>query len=65
MGRPIPVLLVRATLVALASRFEVWTEMAVGSLAPGKQVCVAKVVRVTECGTAAARFEECRFLLEA
>jgi hypothetical protein len=37
----------------------------VGSLAPGKQVCVARVVRVTESGTAAARFEECRFLLEA
>lgn len=32
--------------------------------APGKQVCVAEVVRTTEVG-AAVRFEECRFLLEA
>jgi hypothetical protein len=32
--------------------------------APGKQVCVAEVVRTTEVA-AAVRFEECRFLLEA
>jgi len=31
--------------------------------APGKQVCVAEVVRTTEVA-AAVRFEECRFLLE-
>ena len=36
----------------------------IGSLAAGKQVCVAKVVRVTDVGAAAARFEECRYLLE-
>ena len=37
----------------------------VGSLAPGKQVCVAEVVRAAELGVVAARFEECRFVLEA
>ena len=36
----------------------------VGSLATGKQFCAAEVVRATEIGVAAARFEECRFLLE-
>ena len=36
----------------------------VGSLAIGKQFCAAEVVRATEIGVAAARFEECRFLLE-
>jgi len=37
----------------------------IGSLAKGKQVCVAEVVRATDAGGAAARFEDCRFLLEA
>ncbi len=37
----------------------------VGSMATGKQVCVAEVVRATDAGAAAARFEECRFLLES
>ena len=37
----------------------------VGSLATGKQVCVGEVVRTTRTGAVAARFEECRFLLEA
>jgi hypothetical protein len=37
----------------------------VGSFAIGKQVCVGEVVRSTEMGAVAARFEECRFLLEA
>ena len=37
----------------------------VGSLAPGKVMCIGEVVRTTELGAAAARFEECRFLLEA
>ena len=37
----------------------------VGSLGPGKLVCVGEVVRTTETGLAGARFEECRFLLEA
>ena len=36
----------------------------VGSMATGKQVCMAEVVRATDGGAAAARFEECRFLLE-
>jgi hypothetical protein len=39
--------------------------MQVGALAPGKQVCAAEVVRTTEAHAVAARFEECRFLLEA
>jgi hypothetical protein len=38
--------------------------MQVGSLPTGKQVCSAEVVRATEVGAVAARFEECRFLLE-
>ena len=37
----------------------------VGALATGKQVCAAQVVRTTEAHAVAARFEECRFLLEA
>jgi hypothetical protein len=36
----------------------------VGALASGKQVCVAKVVRITESQAVAVRFDECRFLLE-
>jgi len=39
--------------------------VSVGSLAPGKQVCVAEVVRATGLGSVAVRFEECRFLLES
>jgi hypothetical protein len=39
--------------------------MPVGSLPTGKQVCSAEVVRATEVGAVAARFEECRFLLES
>jgi hypothetical protein len=37
----------------------------VTSLATGKQVCQGAVVRVTGVGTAAARFDECRFILES
>ena len=37
----------------------------VGSMASGKQVCIGEVVRTTDGGGAAARFDECRFLLEA
>jgi PilZ domain-containing protein len=37
----------------------------VGTLAPGKQVCLAEVVRTTSLGAVAVRFDECRFLLEA
>ena len=36
----------------------------VGSLATGKQVCAAEVVRSSDVGVAAVRFDECRFLLE-
>jgi hypothetical protein len=36
----------------------------VGSMAVGDQVCAAEVVRATDGGAAAARFEECRSLLE-
>lgn len=39
--------------------------VAIGSMPPGRQVCVAEVVRTTPTGTVAARFQECRFLLEA
>jgi len=37
----------------------------VGGLASGKQVCAAEVVRTTEAHAVAARFHECRFLLES
>jgi hypothetical protein len=37
----------------------------VGSIASGKVVCVGDVVRTTEVGAAGARFEECRYVLEA
>ena len=37
----------------------------IGTMASGKLVCAAEVVRTTEEGAAAARFDECRFLLEA
>jgi hypothetical protein len=37
----------------------------IGDLAPGKQVCAAEVVRTTEQGGVAVRFDECRFLLES
>ena len=40
------------------------TPVQVGALAPGKIVCSGEVVRTTELGAVAARFEECRFLLE-
>jgi hypothetical protein len=38
--------------------------IALGSMAPGKQVCDGEVVRTTEAGAAAARFDVCRFVLE-
>lgn len=37
----------------------------VGSRAPGPHVYSGKVVRTTEIGTVAARFDACRVLLEA
>ena len=37
----------------------------IGTMASGKLVCAAEVVRTTEDGSAAARFAECRFLLGA
>lgn len=36
----------------------------VGTLATGKQVCAAEVVRATDAGATAVRFDECRFLLD-
>jgi PilZ domain len=36
----------------------------VGSLTTGKQVCAAEVVRASDIGATAVRFDECRFLLE-
>ena len=36
----------------------------VGSFATGKQVCIGEVVRATQQGAIAARFEDCRFLLD-
>jgi hypothetical protein len=39
--------------------------VSVGSLAPGKQVCVGEVVRAAGVSVVAARFEECRYVLEA
>jgi len=37
----------------------------IGTLGSGKQVCAAEVVRTTDAGDAAVRFEECRFLLDS
>lgn len=36
----------------------------IGSIASGQLVCVGEVVRTSETGAAAARFDACRFLLE-
>jgi hypothetical protein len=41
------------------------TPVSIQSIAPGQLFCVCKVVRTDTAGVAAARFEECRFLLEA
>jgi hypothetical protein len=37
----------------------------IGKLGSGRQVCAAEVVRTTDTGDAAVRFEECRFLLDS
>ena len=37
----------------------------IGTLGSGRQVCAAEVVRTTDTGDAAVRFEECRFLLDS
>ena len=37
----------------------------VGTMAPGKMMCVGEVIRTTEIGELGARFDECRFLFEA
>jgi len=37
----------------------------VAGFATGAQVCVGEVVRITGVGAVAARFDECRFLLES
>ena len=39
--------------------------IALGSLTPGKVVCVANVVRTNEVGATGAQFERCRFLVES
>lgn len=36
-----------------------------GTLAAGKQVCVAEVVRATDVGAVAVRLDECRFVLDS
>ena len=41
------------------------TPQDIGKLGCGKQVCAAEVVRTTDAGDAAVRFEECRFLLDS
>ena len=41
------------------------SSLPVGSRAPGTHVCAGKVVRTTEIGTVAVRFETWRALLEA
>jgi hypothetical protein len=40
------------------------TPIPIASIAPGRLICKAKVVRTGITGVAAARFEEYRFLLE-
>ena len=37
----------------------------VGTLALGKQICGAEVIRATDVGAVAVRLAACRFLLEA
>jgi hypothetical protein len=41
------------------------TPFQIQSIAPGRIICVGKVVRTEPSGSAAAQFEECRFLLES
>jgi hypothetical protein len=41
-----------------------FSPMQIGSLGPGKLMCVGEVVRATETGFVGARFQECRFLVE-
>ena len=41
------------------------TPQDIGKLGSGRQVCLAEVVRTTESGDAAVRFEECRFVLDS
>lgn len=41
------------------------TPVPIQSIAPGRLVCMAKVVRMAADGAAAAHFGECRFLLES
>jgi hypothetical protein len=37
----------------------------IGTLGSGRKVCAAEVVRRTDTGEAAVRFDECRFLLDS
>ena len=55
------------TIVGLGTALEVIfaAPVNIGALASGKLVCAAEVVRTTEWGAAAAKFEECRFLLDS
>ena len=41
------------------------TPVQVGTMGPGKLVCMGEVVRTTDSGETGARFGECRFLLES
>lgn len=41
------------------------TPISIQSIAPGRLICMAKVVRTAPDGKAAAHFDECRFLLES
>src|SRR5262245_47253503 len=41
------------------------TPIPVASMAPGQIICRALIVRTTEAGSTAARFEGCRFLLDS
>jgi len=40
------------------------TPIQVNRFATGKQMCSARMIRTTETHTVAARFEDCRFLLD-
>ena len=39
--------------------------IAVKAMAPGRMVCIARVVRTTEVGATAALFEFCRFVVDS
>ncbi len=37
----------------------------IGTMAPGQMMCSGEVIRTTEAGQLGARFDECRFILDA